>query len=613
MGSPDDNGYNHTDEKRTKESATEAAEDRGHWGHKMDFMLSCIGYAVGLGNVWRFPYLCASSGGGAFLIPYCIMLVLVGIPLFILELTIGQYTQEGPLQVWENLFPVLKGVGYAMCVCSFGVAIYYNVIIAWCYYFVFASMQDPLPWSKCNQTWNDAKCYERVRICDSNDSVTTVATTVAATVTGAAKQVIPCVSNTTKVETPSEQYWNHHVLEISNGIGELGTVRWHLALCLLLAWIVIYFCVFKGVKSSGKVVYFTATFPYVVLVILLIRGVTLEGHLDGIRFYLTPDWSKLSDAKVWADATTQIFFSLSVGFGGLITMASYNQFYNNCFRDSITVALINCSTSFFAGFVIFSVVGYMAHTAGRPVAEVADQGVSLAFIVYPAAVAAMPVSQLWSIIFFFMLITLGMDSQFAFMETIITAAVDEYPKQLREKKWFICIIGCGFLYLLGFPCICQGGAYVVQLLDDYVAGISLLFLVICECIACGWGYGNGRIGRDLKRMIGYQPWFYHWFLFCWKYISPATLMFVVVFKFVDYGPIKYGTYIFPKWSEIIAWFVALCSMLCIPGVAIYKIVKAPGDTFAEKWRVVSTPRDDKYGDLMESAMELKSREMDNVA
>ncbi|RDD36654.1 Sodium- and chloride-dependent glycine transporter 2 [Trichoplax sp. H2] len=596
-------------EKKPYEEGGEEEPERGHWGHKMDFLLSCIGYAVGLGNVWRFPYLCAASGGGAFLIPYCIMLILVGIPIFFMELTIGQYSQEGPLKVWENIFPLLKGVGYAMLVCSFGVGIYYNIIIAWCYYFLFASMQSKLPWASCGNPWNTALCRTSVTRCPTANvtNTTGVVTTVApTTMANNMTNLTACIPKGFKVTSPSEEYWNKQVLDISKGIGEAGHIRWHLALCLLLAWIVIYFCIFKGIKSSGKVVYFSATFPYVVLVILLIRGVTLKGHLEGINFYLTPRWEKLSDANVWASATTQIFFSLSVGFGGLITMASYNKFYNNCFRDSLTVSLINCGTSFFAGFVIFSVVGFMANSSGRQVSEVADQGVSLAFIVYPAAVAEMPVSQLWSIIFFFMLITLGMDSQFAFMETIITAAVDEYPKVLRAKKWLISMIGCITLYFLGLPCITQAGAYVLQLMDDHVAGISLLILCIFEVIGCGWGYGAFQLMKDVEKMIGYKPFLYYWWIACWKFLSLATLLFVTIFKIVGYTKSSFGGKPMPDWADGVGWFMACCSMVFIPGVALYKMFTTDG-SWSERFRILTTPRDDKYGDLQISAVEHELR------
>ncbi len=133
----------------------------------------------------------------------------------------------------------------------------------------------------------------------------------------------------------SEDYWNNRVLRInqSKGIGDPGAVLWDQALCLLLAWIIVFLCLAKGVKGTGKVVYFTATFPYVILIILLVRGCTLDGAINGIRFYVTPEWARLKDPNVWSAAATQIFFSLGVSFGGLLTFASYNKFNNNIFRS----------------------------------------------------------------------------------------------------------------------------------------------------------------------------------------------------------------------------------------------------------------------------------------
>merc|ERR1719494_999013 len=181
-----------------------------------------------------------------------------------------------------------------------------------------------------------------------------------------------------KLMSPSEEFWNYYVLDITGSISEVGGVRWQLALTLLLAWIGIYFCIWKGVKSSGKVVYVTATFPYLVLVILLIRGVTLPGASNGIMFYLNPEWEKLKTPQVWVDAASQIFYSLGIGFGSLVAMGSYNKYNNNVFADALIVSLTNCLTSVFAGFVVFSVLGFISYQVGVDVADVATSGAGLA-------------------------------------------------------------------------------------------------------------------------------------------------------------------------------------------------------------------------------------------
>merc|ERR1712013_445298 len=233
-----------------------------------------------------------------------------------------------------------------------------------------------------------------------------------------------------------------------------------------------------GVQSSGKVVYFTALFPYLVLVILLIRGATLDGAYDGILFYVYPTQEKLQgllNINVWSAAATQIFYSLGPSFGGLITLASYNKFSNNCHRDAMLIAFANCGTSIFAGFVIFS------------------------FIAYPEAVTQMPVPQLWSFLFFFMLITLGLDSQFTMTETITTAVMDQYP-HLREHKGKV-VIGASVIgFLMGLTMCTNGGLFMFELINWYSASFGLLVCAITEVILVMWVYGHQRFFDNIAEM-----------------------------------------------------------------------------------------------------------------
>ncbi|NWQ83323.1 SC6A9 protein, partial [Columbina picui] len=289
---------------------------RGNWGNQIEFVLTSVGYAVGLGNVWRFPYLCYRNGGGAFMFPYFIMLVFCGIPLFFMELSFGQFASQGCLGVWR-VSPMFKGVGYGMMVVSTYIGIYYNVVICIAFYYFFVSMTPVLPWTYCSNAWNTPDC---VGVLDGNLS------------SRAALNLTRLFNTTQKRTSPSEEYWRRYVLDLSDDIGNLGEVRLPLLGCLGVSWVVVFLCLIKGVKSSGKVVYFTATFPYVVLTILFVRGITLEGALTGIMYYLTPQWDKILNAKVWGDAASQIFYSLGCAWGGLITMASYNKFHNNCYR-----------------------------------------------------------------------------------------------------------------------------------------------------------------------------------------------------------------------------------------------------------------------------------------
>lgn len=119
----------------------------------------------------------------------------------------------------------------------------------------------------------------------------------------------------------------------------MGPIKPSLALCVFGVFVLVYFSLWKGVKSTGKAVWITALAPYFVLIVLLIRGVTLDGADEGIRYYLTPEWEKLKNTKVWIDAASQIFFSLGPGFGTLLALSSYNKFNNNCYRQGFIILL----------------------------------------------------------------------------------------------------------------------------------------------------------------------------------------------------------------------------------------------------------------------------------
>lgn len=547
-------------------------EERETWGKKIDFLLSVIGFAVDLANICRFPYLCYKNGGGAFLIPYTLFLVIAGMPLFYMELALGQYNREGAATVWK-ICPVFKGVGYTVIIIALYVGFYYNVIIAWSLYYLFASFASELPWLRCGNPWNSPNCIDP-------------------------KLLNGCVllGNETKYSkykiTPAAEYYERGVLHLheSEGIHDLGPPRWQLVLCLLVVVFILYFTLCKGVKTSGKVVYITATMPYVVLFVLVIRGITLPGAMDGIRAYLHIDLKRLNNATVWIDAATQIFYSLGAGFGVLIAFASYNKFDNNCYRDAILTSTINCVTSFFSGFAIFSVLGYMAYMHGVNIEDVATEGPGLVFIIYPEAISTLPGSTFWSIVFFLMLLTLGIDSSMGGMEAIITGLTDDFKILKRNRKLFTFATAFG-TFLVALTCVTNGGIYVLTLLDSFSAGTSILFGVLIEAIGVSWFYGVDRFSEDIERMMGFKPGLY-WRL-CWKFVSPAFLLFVVVASIVKMETLTYDDYTFPPWASLIGWGITMSSMLFVPAYAIYKFLTVRG-TFKERLAYCITPENEHH-------------------
>ncbi|XP_028970013.1 sodium- and chloride-dependent neutral and basic amino acid transporter B(0+)-like [Esox lucius] len=570
--------------------SNDGSMDRGNWTNKTEYMLSMIGYAVGLGNVWRFPYLAYKNGGGAFLIPYFIMLAVAGIPIFFMESSLGQFCSQGPVNVWRIL-PIFQGVGVAMVVVSTLVGIYYNVIIAYSLYYLFASFQFPLPWSDCFD-WSNTNCSLTPReVCN----ITTAASWSEPILTGnmtlwenhtcPEKDIISI-----PIQSPSEQYWDLVTLQRSSGLDETGPVVWHLALCLLLGWLLVAAALYKGIQSSGKVVYFTATFPYVVLLILLIRGLTLEGARDGIEFYIgsKSNLTKLAESEVWRDAATQIFYSLSLAGGGVTALSSYNKFHNNVFKDALTVCLTNCGTSLFAGFAIFSILGHMAHVYGKPVSEVAQAGFGLAFIAYPDALSKLPISPLWSILFFFMLLTLGLDSQFAGIEVLSTCLVDAFPETLKSKRSIISMGICSILFLLGLPCVTQAGIYWVTLMDQFCAGFVILFVALLELVGIFYIYGGNRFIKDIEMMIGTRhSIFWLWWRACWFFISPAIITMILVWSWLTFRPPSYGTVQYPAWGVALGWCMITFCLIWIPLVAVWKIFHAQGNPWKRLCAVCS--------------------------
>ncbi|XP_077369634.1 sodium- and chloride-dependent creatine transporter 1-like isoform X1 [Festucalex cinctus] len=589
----------------SKDSASSLPQEieRETWTRQMDFIMSCVGFAVGLGNVWRFPYLCYKNGGGVFLIPYLLMVFIGGIPVFFLEIALGQFMKQGGVSAW-NIAPLFKGLGLASMVIVFFCNTYYIMILVWGLYFLFHSFTNPLPWATCGHAWNTPNCTEDFRRTCHNDSVDSpvqpssqpLVTSIDSPAVQSSPSNQSLLSNscmlTEGMRSPVIEFWEHKVLHLSSGLHEPGTINYEVVLCLLATWVLVYFCIWKGVKSTGKVVYFTAVFPYVVLIILLVHGATLPGAVDGIVYYLKPDWSKLGEAQVWIDAGTQIFFSYAIGLGALTALGSYNRFYYNSYQDAFVLAVINSGTSFFAGFVVFSVLGFMAAEQGVHISKVAESGPGLAFIAYPKAVTLMPLAPVWAALFFFMLLVLGLDSQFVGVEGFITGLMDMLPPKSAQgclRREVVAAVCCVICVLIDISMITEGGMYVFQLFDYYSAsGITLLWQAFWECVVIAWVYGADRFMDDVARMIGYHPLPY--MKWCWSYITPIVCMGVFLFHVVNYKPLTYNNvYTYPWWGELCGWILALSSMLCIPLTVVYKLLRSTG-SLQERWKRLITPR-----------------------
>ncbi|KAG1697896.1 Sodium-dependent dopamine transporter [Nymphon striatum] len=657
--------------RKWKTAMTQIEVVRPQWSGKLDFILSALGVAVGLGNIWRFPYICFKNGGAVFLIPYVIMLVFVGIPLYFLELALGQFCGKGAIETWSQSVPIFRGLGYATVINTAITAMYYMVLIAWTIFYIGASFQSVLPWSRCQlgySHWADdsksiipmakaihteygmsarclrdiktelVKCYSKAdeEYCINEGytsygqgqclNSTNVNVSTVLGLSGPSEQYYNLTSelstNRGQTRWVREQTYTEHktnrrcgqgirsnkkysvysskalaksikdnaasfqmttlitckfyrnvMLQLSPNMNQLGPLNWHLALCLLLGWIITYVCVIRGPKSIGKVAYFTSVFPYVALTVLLVRGATLPGAKEGINFYVVPDFTQLLKPQVWYDAAAQILYSLGCATGCIITFSSYNPFNNNCQRDAILISVANCLTSAYAGFAIFSILGFMANELGVPVGKVAAEGVGLAFIAYPEAVSRMSISQLWSVMFFFMILVLGIGTMFGPVSVVMTVLEDRWPS-LIKKKWLVLGVLCLILYLIALPLVCESGVYLFVILVQY-SGNALVFCGLFEVIGIAYIYGFSRFSADLKLMLGKAPSSY--WKFTWVLTTPLLTLGIIIFSYVLYKPTPYNKEPLPLWLNAFGWAIFGVIISPIPVVAIYELATCKGN------------------------------------
>ncbi|KAF7653810.1 hypothetical protein LDENG_00078250 [Lucifuga dentata] len=480
---------------------------------------------------------------------------------------------------------LVSGIGYSILVIQLYSRLY-CIVLAWSLFYLIFSFRDPLPWSSCSNSWNTDKCVE---LSSANWTA------------GRSENWTGNWMSVSLTKSSVSEFWERRVLSMSAGIEEVGTVSWELVLCLLVCWVACYFCIFKGVSSTGKVVYFTAVFPYVTLAILLIRGVTLPGAWQGVVYYLYPDPSRLADLQVWMEAGSQVLFSYGVASGTLITLGSYNKVKNNCYRDSLWLCVLNSSTSFAAGFAVFSALGFMAHKQGISIDLVVESGPGLAFIAFPQAVAMMPLPQLWAVCFFFMLILLGLDSVFAGLETLTASVIDLFPQQMRRpwRREIFLIFFCTLVFLIQISHTTQGGIYQFQLIDYYgTNGSCLLFVCMAQCVAASWAFGAERVCEAVRRMSGQKPC--SMFRLCWRYITPLICLVCFILYFLDYQPLtSKGGSMYPDWAYRLGWAIALSTVLPVPVWAVAKICVTTG-SFRQRLSLLWFPAQDPDINQMEA-------------
>lgn len=640
-GTPESEMTGYAAEENREGSSEPAA--RAGWNSKLEYFLAQVGFSVGLGNVWRFPYLCHQNGGGAFLFLYVLLMLVVGIPLFFLELAAGQAIRQGSIGVWKYISPKLAGIGYSSCVVCFFVALYYNVILAWSLFYLGNSFQYPLPWEQCPEQGNVT-----VQEC--------------------------------KKSSPTSYFWYRNALDITDSIDETGTFNPYIVCCLLAAWTIVCLGMFKGIKSSVKVMYFSSIFPYVVLFCFLVRGLLLDGALEGITYMFYPKLEIWADVQVWRQAATQVFFALGLGFGSIIAYSSYNPKNNNCHRDAFTVSTINFLTSVLATLVVFAVLGFRAKEKvtecivsnlktlsdqlrigdldqslmptfdySNPSSVAVEEysawfkqngnnvpgnltdcdlekemqkgveGTGLAFIAFTEAMSLLPGSPFWSALFFLMLLNLGLSTMFGTLEGILAPLTDRF-KTLANNKTKLTIFSCIIGFLIGLLFTQRCGNYFVAMFDDYSATLPLIIVVVFETFSVSWLYGADRFLDDIEVMLGWRPSVIYKYL--WKYIcllamlgllgATAIRMFISTPTYMAWNHEKaQEEYLeYPGWALAVLALLILFAMMPVPVALIHSVLRdrmkrTARDTETGQYSIVNT--DDKCETPMTDISELDQR------
>jgi NSS family neurotransmitter:Na+ symporter len=402
------------------------------------------------------------------LIPYIIALIVVGIPVMILEFSIGHYTQRAAPDAFKRGHKRFEIVGWWGIVLAFVIVTYYPVILAYCFSFLW---------------------YSIVGIFNGGD--------------------LPWAGKGIEGVENAKQFFNDTYLgkvDIEDARFYLGSIRSNIVLPLVITWVAMYFCIFKGVRLVGKIVWLTVPLPWLMLLILAVRGLTLEGSMQGLVYYLDPVWSELYKPITWRYAFGQVFFSLSLAYGIMITYSSFLHRKSDLNNNAAIISIADFATSFVAGLAVFATLGGMAFVtqqAGNAVTveTVAESGPSLAFVAFPYALAQLPYSAWFSFIFFFALVTLGLDSAFSMTESILASIVDKTGWRRSIVLPLLTVVGFTF----GLLFVTKAGFNWLGTIDGFVNGTwGIAFMGLLECIVLGWLWRVGTLRRHANSRSDWQ-------------------------------------------------------------------------------------------------------------
>ncbi len=490
-------------------------EKRDSWASRSTFILAAVGSAVGLGNAWRFPGLAAKHGGGTFLFVYIVAMFILGIPMLMMETSIGRKFRKGAGDSFRGINKKMEPIGWAATANAFVIATYYAVVFAWVLLMVVCSFQFK------GMTGNAE-----------------AASNVFATVTKTSWDVVGY------------------------------TIPIPVLIALVVAWALIYYCIRDGASSVGAVVKYTVFLPLIFLLIMAVKGCSMPGAMEGLKMFFIPQLSAFKDASLWIDALGQVFFSLSIMMSIMIAYGSYLDDNSNLAVDCIIIALSDAGVSILSGIVMFSTMGGVGMLD-----SISASGIATAFIIYPQAIVNLTsngtVNMIFGIIFYLMLSTLAIDSAFSIIEGVSASVADKFKLKPQKTTMAICAVAAVISLLYAT----RAGLAWLDIVDNWTNQINLIVIGVVECVTVGWLFNIEKVWKEVNRnTVNFKmPKF--WFVNSIRIAAPVILTVLFVWNLVQLFGVNGGHYGYALWAELIAgWGVSV--LVFISGFIIKGIISA---------------------------------------
>ena len=472
---------------------------REQWSGQLGFLMAAIGSAIGLGNIWRFPGVAYSNGGGAFMIPYIIALLAVGVPVLLLDYALGHRYRGSSPAVFRRVSARFEWLGWWHVVICFVIMTYYVVIVAWALRYTIFSLT--IAWGE------DAAGFFNEYIGLGTISEAGVPAYSARPIAGV---VVPLVL-----------VWAYGLYVVARGVS-------------------------RGVERANRIF---LPVLVVMFLMLVVRAMLLPGATDGLNTLFTPDWGKLGDYRVWMAAFGQIFFSLSIGFGIMLTYASYLKRRSNLVGTGLTAAFANSSFELLAGIGVFATLGFMAHVQNVPVGELEDiSGPALAFVTFPTIISQMPGGPVFGFLFFASFTLAGLTSFISIIQVVAPAVAEKFGWS-NVTATLACGLPSAVLSFVLFGT--ASGLYDLDVVDAYINNIGVVGSAIIMCVGLGLVLRRFKVLQRHLNAVSETRVVGAWWRLLIAVVVPALLGYMFVQTAWSYGRDGYGYS--PSFEAVFGW------------------------------------------------------------